>query len=102
MQLDLAARRGAGRHINNKWRLILPRPAEGDGVGAEQRTCAARRGDPGVAWRTGQPYQPCLGQRLNIGKQRGKMNAAINCQRRNAIVARLLQQQRQRALVGQQ
>ncbi|CDL56028.1 hypothetical protein [Klebsiella pneumoniae] len=51
-------------------------------------------------------YRPalpaCLGQRLNIGKQRGKMNAAINCQRRNAIVARLLQQQRQRALVGQQ
>jgi hypothetical protein len=43
MQLDLAARRGAGRHINNKRRFVPPRPAKGDRVGAEQRTRAARR-----------------------------------------------------------
>ena len=55
-----------------------------------------------MAGRRRQRHQPCLGERLNVGKQRRKVHTAVNRQGCNTTVARLFYQQRKRALECQQ
>ncbi|CUY93212.1 Uncharacterised protein [Serratia marcescens] len=102
MQFDFAARRRAGGHVEQKRRPIRTRPAESDGVGAEQRSRTAGRRHPRVAGRAGQGHQPLFGQRFDVGPQRGEMHAAVDRQRGDAIGAHLLDKDRQSGAVGQQ
>src|SRR3546814_17188238 len=100
VQFDLAARHRARRENEDKGVAARPRPAEGDRIGAENRRGPARRGDPGVAWGTGERDQPVLGKRLDLGPERGEMDAAIDRERGDAAGPRLLREQRPSPLAG--
>src|SRR3546814_9868836 len=72
-----------------------------DLIGAENRRGPARRCDPGVAWGTGERDQPVLGKRLDLGPERGEMDAAIDRERGDAAGPRLLREQRPSPLEGE-
>src|SRR3546814_1251566 len=57
--------------------------------------------DPGVAWGTGERDQPVLGKRLDLGPERGEMDAAIDRERGDAAGPRLLREQRPSPLEGE-
>ncbi|MNI57462.1 hypothetical protein D3C73_1125250 [compost metagenome] len=102
MELDLTPCRCTGRHIKDKRWFFFTRPAKRYRVSAKKRLRPASRGNPCMAGRRRQRHQPSLRKRLNIGKQRRKVHAAVNRQCCNTTVARLFHQQRKRALERQQ
>src|SRR3546814_6165269 len=101
VQFDLASRHRSRREIEDIGVAARPRPAEGDRIGAENRRGPARRCDPGVAWGTGERDQPVLGKRLDLGPERGEMDAAIDRERGDAAGPRLLREQRPSPLEGE-
>src|SRR3546814_18541098 len=77
------------------------RPSECDRVGAENRFCTSRRRHPGVTRRESERDQPLAGQSLDLRPQRREMNHMIERQRRDALIARFLHEQRTAAPEGE-
>ncbi|MCY1451463.1 hypothetical protein D9M71_683320 [compost metagenome] len=66
MQFDVTPGDGTGGEVEDIRMLARPRPAEGDGVGAEHRPMPAGRRDPGMAGGERQGHQAGLGQLLDL------------------------------------
>ncbi|MDT4863945.1 hypothetical protein FQZ97_986800 [compost metagenome] len=100
MQVDLAARGGAGGEVEDERRLVGAWPAEGNGVGAEQRLDPAGRRYPGVAGGEGQGHQPLFGEGFDFRPEGGEVHAAVDRQDGDALATGLFHQQRQAGLEG--
>ncbi len=67
VKLDLAAGGDRGREIEHIGQLPVTRPAEGQGIGAQQRPRAAGRRDRRIARTHRQTAEAERGQRLDLG-----------------------------------
>ncbi|MNP19978.1 hypothetical protein D3C76_1125320 [compost metagenome] len=100
MQVDLAASGGAGGEVEDERRFAAARPAEGDGVGAEQRTDAAGGRHPGMAGGEGQGHQALFGKGFDFRPECREVHTAVERQYRDALAASLFHQQRHTGLEG--
>ena len=101
VQFDVAPGDGAGGKVEHERVLSRPRPAKGNGIGAEHRQTSPGRRYPGMARVARQRDQALCGQLLDLHPQRGKMHAAVDRQCGNTIGSGFLRQQRQPRLERQ-
>ena len=101
MQFDFAAGHGAGGEIEDEGRTLGPRPAEGQGIGTEQRATTTGRGDIGLGRIAGQGHQAPGGKGFHLHPERREVHAVVDRQGCQATVARLGVEQGQPRLEGQ-
>ena len=98
--LHVAVGDGAGGEVKHQRVAPCARRGKGDGVGAKQGLVPTRGHHAGHAVHEGQRHQPFAGKGLHVGPERGEMVRVADGQQRNAVAARLVDQQAACSLQG--